>query len=710
MGNDGCGPVTSNTERAEDMRIDVRALLAAVLSRGMRIVLVTVLLLVATGAILLFIPKTYESSASVLVEGRDNVYTRAAMEGASSGGSGVSPDAMMSSQIELVKSRDLLLEVIDSENLRSVSEFTGSGFSPIGFVMKLLGRGGGAPGNVDQAVLGNLAERMTVIRERDSAIISILVRSTDPQLAARLANAIAAAHVKRRAAQSLTDTADATVWLQQEIEKLRGQVNVAETAVANYKIDNDLFVGASSVPMADQQLSVVSTQIVEAQQRRNDAQSRSQVLRGLIDSGQSLDGINDVRNSVVIQSLLQTKANLQADLAQRSTTLLANHPTIKALKAQIGEIGKQIAAEAARVADSLDAEAKVQADLEQRLRDDLTRAKLVAGNATKGGVTLDGLQREAKAQRDLLENYLAKYSDAVSRTASNSALPDVRVVSEAAPSVSPASPKIPLTLGAVGFVSLALQIGAVLFGELVSGRALVDRGVASNEDEADELPPEAEATEPVDEATEPVDLEGLDDELRGAVESGLAMPPPRPLGDGLAQLSAAVGAQQVHTVLLVGLDEGPEMLAVVDRLLEDALMADLSAVVVDAGSGQATAAMGLTDLAANHADYGDVVLRAGGSLAEVPWGRLTTLDRRSTRPLTMIEALADVYQLVIVDTGRIGVASSLPLFASARTTVVLVASAGTGPAAVAAARRDISALGCEVGSVVTPPTVKADVA
>lgn len=687
------------------MRMDVRALLAAVLSRGVRIVLVTVLLLIATGAILLFIPKTYESSASILVEGRDNVYTRAAMEGGSSGGGGVSPDAMMSSQIELIKSRDLLLEVIDSENLRSVAEFAGSGFSPIGFVMKLLGRGGGAPGNVDQAVLGNLAERLTVIRERDSAIISILVRSTDPQLAARLANAIAAAHVKRRAAQSLTDTADATVWLQQEIEKLRGQVNVAETAVANYKIDNDLFVGASSVPMADQQLSVVSTQIVEAQQRRNDAQSRSQVLRGLIDSGQSLDGINDVRNSVVIQSLLQTKANLQADLAQRSTTLLANHPTIKALKAQIGEIGKQIAAEAARVADSLEAEAKVQADLEQRLRDDLTRAKLVAGDATKGGVTLDGLQREAKAQRDLLENYLAKYSDAVSRTASNSALPDVRVVSEAAPSVSPASPKIPLILGAVGFVSLALQVGAVLFGELLSGRALVNRGAAAIEYEADDLPAEAEATEQV----ELVDLDGLDDELQGAVESGLAVPP-RPLGDGLAQLSAAVGAQQVHTVLLVGLDEGPEMLAVMDRLLEDALMADLSAVVVDAGSGQATAAMGLTDLAANHADYGDVVLRAGGSLAEVPWGRLTTLDRRSTRPLTMIEALADIYQLVIVDTGRIGVTSSLPLFASARTTVVLVASAATSPAAVAAARRDISALGYEVGSVVTPPTVRADVA
>ena len=162
--------------------------------------------------------------------------------------------------------------------------------------------------------------------ERDSAVISIYVRSTNSELAARIANAIAAAHIKRRAAQSLTDTADATVWLQQEIEKLRTQVKAAETAVANYKVDNDLYVGTNNVSVTDQQLSVVTTQIAEAQQRKNDAESRSKVIRGMIASGQSLDGVNDVRNSVVIQSLLQTKANLQADLAQKSTTLLSNHP------------------------------------------------------------------------------------------------------------------------------------------------------------------------------------------------------------------------------------------------------------------------------------------------------------------------------------------------------------------------------------------------
>lgn len=693
--------MSSDFERAEDMRMDMGALVAAVLSRGLRILLVTVLLLVATAAILLFIPKSFESSASLLVEPRSNIYTRASMETPSSGSS-VNTEALMSSQIELIKSRDLLLEVVDSENLRSVPEFSNAGFSPIGFVLRLIGRGP-EQRSVDETVLGNLADRMTVIRERDSAVISIYVRSTDAELAARIANAIAAAHVKRRGAQSLTDTADATVWLQEEIDKLRPKVSEAETAVANYKVENDLFVGANSIPVTDQQLTVVATQIAEAQQRKNDAQARSQVIRGLLGSGQSLDGVNDVRNSVVIQGLLETKANLQAELAQKSTTLLSNHPTIKALKAQIGELNKQITNEADRVADSLEAEAKVEADLEQRLRDDLTRAKLTAGDATKGGVTLDSLEREAKAQRDLLENYLAKYSDATSRTASNSALPDVRIVSEAAPSVEPAAPKIPLILGAVGFVALALQIGAILFGELMSGRAITERARPAELD-ADDQAYDAEPADLADDA--------IDDELEHAVESGIAPPPPilQPANDDLAQLSAAVTTHQLRTVLLASLDGGQETLMVMDRLLEDALMSDLSAVVVDAGSGETSAMLGLTDLAAEQADYGDVMQRAGDNLAEVPWGRLQSLDRRSSRPSTLIEALADIYHVVIVDTGRVGVASSLPLFSGARATVVLVTSEDTSPVAVGVARRDIAALGFELGRVVSLPAARADVA
>jgi uncharacterized protein involved in exopolysaccharide biosynthesis len=665
----------------DDLRMDAGGLLRAVWVRMPRIVLVTVLLLAATFAILMFVPKTFESSASLLVEPRESAYTRSTADTASSGSS-VNSEALISSQIELIKSRDLLLEVVKSQGLDDKDEFRSMGFNPVNAVLSLMGRKP-EPKSIEETALANLSDRMTVIRERDSAVISVFVRSVDPDLAAQIANAIAEAHVKRRAAQSVADTTDAKIWLQGEIDELRAKVSAAEQRVADYKVSNGLFVGSNATPVTDQTLSTVAQQIADAQQRKNDALSRAELIRGLVKSGQPLDGVADVRNSVVIASLLQTKAAMQAELAQKSARLLDGHPDIKSLKAQIRETEEQIRAESRKVADSLEAEAKVQADLEQKLRDDLTRAQMASGDATKGGVTLDSLEREAKAQRDLLETYLARFNDAEARSAANASLPDVRIVTDAAASVVPSSPKTALILGAVGFVALVLQVGAILFGELMSGRALVERRVY-------EAVEEAVLHEPAEDS-----------------EPAVAVELPKPTGaprDDLGRLSEAVSARQLRTLLLANVGERDEVTLVIDRLVEDALAAGLSVVAVDAGSGDISSTQGISDLAAERCDYGDVVHRASDDLAEVAWGRLATIDRRSSRPATLVEALADIYHVVIVDTGRVGMVSSLPLFTHAHVGVVLVASDTASVQSVVAARADIKALGLEVGRVVTLPT------
>jgi uncharacterized protein involved in exopolysaccharide biosynthesis len=755
--------------RAEDMRMDLGALLGAVLSRWLRVLLVTVLLLGATFAVLMFVPKLYESSAGILVEQRSNAFTRSANEQASSSSS-ITQDSLMSSQIELIKSRDNLLTVIDQLNLRDVREFSGVGFSPVTFVMQLLGRKPDVK-SVDQTVLENLSGAVTVLRERDSAIISIYVRSQDPQLAATIANAIANAHVKRRADLSLSDTAEASGWLEQEIAKLRTRVQEAETAVANYKSENDLFQsGTGTSSILDQQLSNIATQITSAQERKNSAQSRANLIRGLLDSGQPIDGVADVRNSLVIQNLIQSQATLQGELAQRSSTLLGNHPTIKALRAQIGSIQGQIAEEGRKVAAALEAEAKIEANLEQSLNDDLARLKLSVSTATRDTVTLESLQRDAKAQRDLLESYLARYSDAAARTDSSSALPDVRVVTIAAPSVTPASPKTALVLGAVGFIALALQIGAILFGELMSGRAITERhrlavqpaqAYVAPDDEPelfDDLDPEDAPTaayeasshpfasaarrvepeaepEPAYEPAayfdepepEPIVAETPEPAYESAPlpETGpvfepapepqpiaaVATPPqPEPPARNpgaaaleLSNLAADIAIGRVRVVMLAALNSFQDVEKVADTLVRSAIERGLSVASIDAGSARLSVEPGLTDLAAEKASFGDVVHKVTEGLAAVPWGHQDAIDRRSMKPVTLIEALTDIYEVVIVSTGRMGVTSTLPVFSGIDCRLVLVAGDHADRDAVQAALAEAATLGYEVGQMVSAP-------
>ncbi len=744
-------------ESVGEERLDLRALLGAVGARWLRIVLVTVLLLGTTYAILMFVPKLYESSASILVEQRANAFTRTANEQAPTSANTI--DSLMSSQIELIKSRDNLLTVIDALNLRDNPEFGGVGFSPVSFVLQLLGRKPDIK-SLDQTVLDTLNERVTVLRERDSAVISIHVRSQDPQLAADIANAIANAHVKRRADLSIADTAEASGWLENEIAKLRVKVQDAETAVANYRASNDLFQsGVGQTSILDQQLSNIATQITSAQERKNSAQSRAELIRGLLRAGQPIDGVADVRNSLVVQSLTQSKATLQGELAQRSSTLLGNHPTIKALRAQVAALDAQIASEGRKVADALEAEAKVEANLEQSLNDDLARLKLSVSTATRDTVTLDSLQREAKAQRDLLESYLARYSDAAARTDSSSTLPDVRVVTVAAPSIVPASPKTGLILGAVAFVSMALQVGAILFGELMSGRAVQRRvqpvePYTPDEEEPDlfddldpeEAPPAAPhpfaqagvrrpETEPeaaaVEEEPEPEpEPEPEESDAEDIAEAPVYMPPPVPpqaelvaesrppqpepvarnAGASsleLSNLAADIAIGRVRVVMLAALNNFHDVEMVAELLVRSALDRGLSVATIDAGSARLSAEPGLTDLAAEKAGFGEVVHKVSEGLAAVPWGHRDTLERRSMKPVTLIEALTDIYEVVIVQTGRIGVTSTLPVFSGIDCRLVMVAGEQPDRNAVQSALAEAATLGYEVGQMVSAPAQRS---
>ncbi|MBE0579111.1 GumC family protein [Devosia sp.] len=746
---------------ARDARIDVGAVLGAVVKRLPRVVIVTAALLVATLVVIMFMPRLYESSASILVEPRSNVYFRSAGEQAPASSSG---DAgVVSSQIELIKSRDTLLTVVDKLGLRSVPEFNGTGaggFSPLAVVSQLLGRKS-TPVSVDEVVLNALYDRLTVIQERDSRLISVLVRSTDPQLAADIANAVADAHVARRAELSLSDTAEASGWLADEIAKLRVSVTAAETAVANFKVDNDLFIGSNNTSLADQQLSTIAAQINAAQERKNTALSRAALIRGMIEQGQPIDGVADVRESVVIQQLSQEKARLQGEKAQRSATLLSNHPTIQALTAQIAELNNQISLEGRRVADALEAEAQIEADLEASLRADMTRAKSSASTATQDNVTLDGLEREAKAQRDLLESYLQRHSEAVSRIQSSSALPDVRVVSVAAPSVSPASPKTQLILLAVGLVALATQVGIIVFGELVSGRAIVPvRDTMRSQDELDEVPfveaelePEQRWEEPVGdlEPVEPVaeldetvpdapaadmdtapmpeehqtaEVERFIQTLTRASESA-PEPAPEPVAATVqtrperrpaapaelpgivasADLTADLVLGRTHLLILAAHAANADCEILAEKLVTDALARGLSVALVDAGSARAGDEPGLADLSLDAASFGDVVQKsADNSFAEVPWGQGRIIDRNSTKPLTLVEALGDIYEVVVLMTGRVGATSTLPLFDSLDGRLVLVAGSDDDFDAVGQTREKLLSAGFHRCEIVAAPT------
>lgn len=733
--------------------MDMGVLATAFGQRLLRIVIVTALLLAATYGLLGFVPKTYMSTAAILYEPRDTTFTRAADGLAQAPTAAITADTAIASQVELIRSRGTLLEVAESERLNEIDEFNGKQGSLLGTLRRLLGRSSTAQNTVE-TVLGNLASRLKVFRARQSHVISIEFRSTDPVLAARIANAVATVHARRRADVIISDTNQASQWLLVEIEKMRTLVAEAEAKVAAYRVDNDLFVGDNNTSLLDQQLSDISAQIIATQERKNTARSRASLISGLLDAGQPIDGVSDVRDSVVVQRLSEEKARLQGDRAQRLATLLPNHPDIRSLSAQIAEIDKQILSEGQQVADGLVAEARIEAGVEKSLREELTRLKINVSGATRDTVALNELQRESAAQRGLLETFLLRYRDAAARSDVSLVLPDVRVISEAAAAISPSSPKTMLILLAVAMVSVVLQTGQILFSELLSGRALTRpsrRGAyndyqepaaeeyeehradnSQHDDGASQGPAEVGEANTLVEASDDTstdEMPGFEaEDFAEPVQTSRTSPPvaaraipqPRPSRARRAQNINTVSVSQVadhlatgqeNLVLVVTLSGWRESRSTIESLTAELVQRQLSVVEIDAGSRQAGGDLGLSDLIAGKADFGDVVHRGRRSdFAIVPWGQQEEMDLNSPHCDTLIDALSDIFEIVIIDTGRAGMASSLPAFAGHDALVVLAMPDSTASEQFEQVRHDLADLGFENLQVVALKSANAQVA
>jgi len=174
-----------------------------------------------------------------------------------------------------------------------------------------------------------------------------------------------------------------------------------------------------------------------------------------------------VLNSELMRRLSEQRVTLRAQLAEQSSTLLDNHPRIKELRAQLSDLDRQIRDEASKMSRSLDNDARIAGGRVEGLSASLDQLKKQASSSNGQDVQLRALEREAKAQRDLLESYLAKYREANTRENIDAAPADGRIISRAIVSNTPAYPKkLPVVLIAM-LATLLLSSGVIVTGELL---------------------------------------------------------------------------------------------------------------------------------------------------------------------------------------------------------------------------------------------------
>ena len=642
-----------NQSAASDVDVDLARLFGS-LARKWRSVLGVALLV--TGIALMFAwmaTPHYKGETRILIETRESIFTRPDSNGENE--RPILDEEGVTSQVEVVGSTDLLKQVALKLKLAKLPEFDGAAdmslFSRLLVITGLKSDPGEIP--PEERVLKAFREKLSVYRVERSRVIVIEFSSEDPQLAADVPNTLAEAYIAVQRNAKLESNADATAWLEPEIADLGQRVKDAEARVAAYRSQSDLLIGNNNSVLATQQLSELSTELSRVRASRGAAEAAAEGVRAALNDGASLETIQAVQASTLIQRLRERQVQLNADIADLSSSLLDNHPRIRSLRSQLADLDEQVRLEAQNILKALVNEASTARLREQQLVTDLNRLKAESSRAGEEEVELRALEREATAQRELLESYLTRYREASSRKDRNYLPADARIFSRAIVPSEPYFPKVFPIAGAAFVGSLLVMAIITLLQELFSGRAM--------------RPAAGTRVEPVRQVAMPGVHGELDDDVyasAGEEDEVIQDIAPRraSLGEiGIDKAAAKIIDGGVSRAIFVS-PEGDEAAASSVLVAREVADAGLRVLLLDlTASGAASRPMldsgvfpGITNPLASEAQFTDVIHADQYSDCHViPAGTADPVRamRAADRLPIIMNSLTTAYDVVIVECG-----------------------------------------------------------
>lgn len=290
----------------------------------------------------------------------------------------------------------------------------------------------------------------------DSRIIRVAVENPQPQLAARIANAITHAFIALNLERRLEASTYAKRFLDEQLARTKVKLEESERRLNEYARDNRLLSLDEKTDVANQTFTEFSTALAKAEQERIKFESEYRAIQSAPDTSRQ------VLSSATIQAYKTQRMQLDTEYQQNLKIFKPDFPRMVQLRAQIQELDNRIAAEVSSilrsVANDLAAARRQEALIKQRVAE--TRREIVRGQDLRVDYNL--LKREVDTNRELYDGLLQQVKEVT--VAGGVETNNIQVVDKAAAPLFPFKPRLSLNagLGLLGGLTLGLLLAFLL--------------------------------------------------------------------------------------------------------------------------------------------------------------------------------------------------------------------------------------------------------
>ncbi|MBE7417993.1 MAG: chain length determinant protein EpsF [Ideonella sp.] len=330
----------------------------------------------------------------------------------------------------------------------------------------------GGEGSFEAWVVAAVKLRLEVRPSRESNVISVGYKSSDPLRAAKLANAFVQAYLDVSVELRVDPAKQYSTFFDARSKELRENIERAQAKLSAYQREKGVVIASDGqLDVENARLNELSSQLAALQAVAAETSSRqAQVQLG------AGDRLQEVVGNPVLAGLRGDITRAEARLQELNSRLGENHPQVIEAKATIATLRARLETETRRITGTYGVSNSINRHREVELRAavEAQRARVLKMRTAReeGSVLLRDVENAQRAY-DAVLNRLQQ-SSLESRTTQSNAY----MLAQASPPLVPSSPKVLRNVVLAIVVGLVLAIGAALVLEFVDRRVRTEEEVS----------------------------------------------------------------------------------------------------------------------------------------------------------------------------------------------------------------------------------------
>jgi len=369
----------------------------------------------------------------------------------------------LDTEVKILQSDLLALQVIKELNLDKLPEFGGHGMRPSSSLE--LTTDAIQPDSARATeLLGAFKGNLRVLLVPNTRILELHFRSPNKELAARVVNTLANTYIEQNFKTRFESTMQASDWLSRQLVDLQMKVETSQQKLVRYQKEHNILGIDEKQNITTQKLDELNKELTAAESDRMEKESLYRLAdAGDAESAASVAGAasgagkSSAASSGLLDKLEAQKADLKVQAAQLGTQFGPAYPKITQIHNQITEIDAQVQVEMKKVTARLRGDYMASLQRENMLRAALEEQKQQDNKLNESAIEYSLLKRDFETNRTLYEGLLQKLKEAGVTAGLRSN--NIREVDIARTPGAPAEPNIPRNLAFAFALGLSSGIG-----------------------------------------------------------------------------------------------------------------------------------------------------------------------------------------------------------------------------------------------------------